>query len=137
VTISPRPQADRGQHRTPPSHHDSSAGSCRLAGEELLPLDTQRRPHGAIAFAPFWFDLSASSVTGSIGPLTTALSATPPSALWIGSAGRSKTLFITLTLPDKQTWKPNLIERRIVADPVEDFLKTRRNAHLDQLLPRL
>jgi len=45
--------------------------------------------------------------------------------------------FITLTLPDKQAWKPSSIERRILADAIEDWLRQRREAHLDRHLPAL
>jgi len=54
---------------------------------------------------------------------------------WIG--GKVEAPFITLTTPDKPSWKPNWIERRIIADAVMDFLAVRRNAYLDQHLPRL
>ena len=54
---------------------------------------------------------------------------------WLG--GKVEAPFITVTLPDEQTWKPNWIERRIIADAIEDWLGQRRNAHLDRHLPRL
>jgi len=54
---------------------------------------------------------------------------------WI--AGRVEAAFITLTLPDRQAWKPSWIERRILADAIEDWLRQRREAHLDRHLPAL
>jgi len=112
----------------------------------------------AIALAPFWFDRTVVAVMrhGHIYAypmaIHTALSLQRHPDQWtldyrslrhptIGTldwlGGKVEAPFITLTLPDKQTWKPNWIERRIIADAVEDFLRARRNAHLDQLLPRL
>ena len=49
---------------------------------------------------------------------------------WIGGS-------ITLTLPDRQAWKPSWIERRILAEAVEGWLRQRREAHLDPHLPTL
>ena len=42
---------------------------------------------------------------------------------WVGS--RVEARLVTLALPDRQTWWPNWIERRILADAISDWLRQR------------